>query len=713
MRVKSKVYSLIMATTIALSSCSLSDTRWVPTHYPTARLDTTIIDQYFGQQVADPYRWLENDTSVETSEWVNAQRQLTQEYFSHISFRDTYKQRLEQLYNYERVSYPTYSGGRYFFSKNNGLQNQSVIYTQENLEDSPEVFLDPNKLSEDGTVAYAGMSLSKDGKYAAYCIHRNGSDWTEIYVMDVKTRQLCEDHIKWAKFTGAEWHGNGFYYAAYDAPNAHAYSGKNENHKIYYHTIGTPQSEDILVYENKKKPLYFHSISLSRDEQYIFLMESGQGAGNTLAVRKATDKHGKFTSMAQDMNYFYYPLEVIDGNIYIYTNYQAPKGRLCIAPVSHPEKESWRDLISESKHVISDITFADGHIIVTYDKDAAHHAFVYTMEGKICHEIELPTFGSVAFSARYDRNEIFYSFTSFVYPTTIFRYNIVENKSSVYIAPQTNFKPSEYTTEQVFVTSSDGTKFPIFITYKNGLERNRKNPTLLYGYGGFGVSLNPYFSPVRIAFLEQGGIYVQATLRGGNEYGEEWHQAGTKLRKQNVFDDFISAAEWLIAEGYTSSRYLAINGGSNGGLLVGACVNQRPDLYAVAIPQVGVMDMLRYHKFTIGWNWASDYGTSEESPEMFSYLKAYSPLHNIRSGSNYPAILITTADHDDRVVPAHSFKYAATLQAAETGTQPKLIMIESNAGHGSGKPMSKVLEEQANIYSFIFHNMGIKPKEFK
>jgi len=693
-----------------LSACRQQPARYMPSEYPQARMDSTVVDDYFGTPVPDPYRWLENDTSAETKEWVEAQRQLTADYFRHIPFRDRLKQRLTELQNYERVSAPYKTGGHYFFSKNDGLQNQNVIYIQDSLGAEPRIFLDPNSLSDDGTVAYAGMSVSKDGKYAAYVIHRNGSDWSEIYVMDVAAGQLLDDHIEWAKFTGAEWCGNGFYYAAYDAPDAHAYSGKNENHKIYYHAIGTEQTADKLVYENPAQPYYFHSVQLSKDERYMFLMESGQGAGHTLWIRDLHDpKDRQFRLIAGNMDFFYYPIDIIDGTLYIYTNYHAPKGRICGVPVQSPELDKWQDLVPECNQVISAVNLADGHLIVTYSQDASDHAFVYTMQGERKQEIVFPTFGTVGFSCDYKEHDIFYVFTSFTFPTSVYRYDLERNESSPYIVPKVDFNPEEYKTEQLFVTGKDGTRIPLFLTYKKDLKRDGNNPTYLYGYGGFNISLTPGFAPSRIAFLEKGGIYAHACLRGGNEYGEEWHLAGTKMRKQNVFDDFIAAAEYLIENRYTSPARLAIEGGSNGGLLVGACVNQRPDLFRVAVPCVGVMDMLRYHKFTIGWNWASDYGTSEDSEEMFRYLKGYSPLHTIHSGTDvrYPAILVTTADHDDRVVPAHSFKYAATLQAAQTGTEPKLIRIDSKAGHGAGKPISKRLEEQADIYSFILYNMNL------
>lgn len=699
--------------TLAFVGCNQPKERYSVKEYPQARQDTSVVDDYFGTKVADPYRWLENDTSVETSKWVEAQRVVTDDYLSHIPFRNDLKDRMTQLVNYERVSVPSKRFGRYIFSKNDGLQNQSVIYVQSSLDAEPEVLLDPNRLSDDGTVSLGGISLSNDGKYMAYTIQRSGSDWIEIYVMDMETHELLPDHIEWAKFSGAEWYKDGFFYMAYDRPEqGKEFSNVNENHKVYYHKLGSSQDEDQLFYSNPQQPRYFHQVSLTEDEHYMFLYESGQGAGHTLWIRDLQEPDSQFVQIASDMNYYYSPMDVIDDVLYIFTNYDAPKGRICRVSAKAPQMENWETIIPESENVIAGAQFADGKMIVIYDKDAANHAYVYTLDGEMLHEIALPTFGSVGFSSRYEEPEVFYAFTSFAFPSTSYIYDIESNTSTLFRAPQVDFNPVDFVTELVFVTSKDGTRVPMYLTYKKGLVKDGTNPTFLYGYGGFNITLNPSFSTNRLPFLENGGIYAQMNLRGGNEYGEEWHLAGTKLEKQNVFDDCIACAEYLIANGYTSPNRLALNGGSNGGLLVGAVVNQRPDLFAVAVPQVGVMDMLRYHLFTIGWNWASDYGTSEDDEAMFNALYAYSPLHTIQSGENvhYPAIMVTTADHDDRVVPAHSFKYAATLQAAQTGSEPKIIRIDSKAGHGGGKPISKVLEEQADIYSFILYNMGLEYK---
>lgn len=704
-----KTTLLIMGSMVMLSAC---DTRYKIKEYPKAERDETVVDNYFGTEVADPYRWLENDTSAATMAWVEAERALTNDYLSHIPMRETLKERLTQIADYEKYGVPSKRFGKYFYSKNDGLQNQSVYYMQDANGGEPEVLLDPNTLSDDGTVSLGGMSMSHDGKYLAYTIQRSGSDWVEIYVKDIATKELLPDHIEWAKFTGASWYKDGFFYAAYDKPvEGKEFSNVNENHKIYYHKLGDPQEKDELFYENPKQPRYFHSVGLTEDERYMFLYESGQGAGHTLWIRDMNDKKGKFVQIAFDMDYQYSPIDIIDGKMYIMTNYDAPKGMVCVVDVNDVNKasiENWEVLIPENDNVMVGAQMGAGKMIVTYDKDAANHAYVYELDGTMKHEIQFPTFGSTGIVSRYDEPEIFYAFTSFTFPTTIYRYDIETNKSEVFRAPNVAFNPEDYVTEQVFYTSKDGTRVPMFLTYRKDLKKDGKNPTLLYGYGGFNITLNPGFSTMRIPFLEMGGIYVMANLRGGNEYGEEWHLAGTKLQKQNVFDDFIAAAEYLIDNKYTSPDYLAINGGSNGGLLVGAVVNQRPDLFRVAVPQVGVMDMLRYHMFTIGWNWASDYGTSEDSKEMFEALYAYSPLHTIQSGPDvhYPAIMVTTADHDDRVVPAHSFKYAAELQHAQTGDEPKIIRIDSKAGHGGGKPMAKVIEEQADIYAFILYNIG-------
>ena len=678
--------------------------------YPqTATVDTG--DTYFGVSVPDPYRWLENDTSAATASWVKAQNEITNNYLEHIPFRQDLLKRLTELANYERISAPFKKHGKYYFYKNDGLQNQSVLYVQDALNSEARVFLDPNKLSDDGTVALTSLSFSNNGKYAAYTISRSGSDWREIYVMDVATGSLLDDHITWAKFTDAAWQGDGFYYSAYDAPSkGKEFSNVNEHHKIYYHKLGEPQQNDRLVYENKAYPKRFYTAQVSEDERVLFIYESGEGRGNALFMQDLTQKSAPVVQLASDFDYQYTPIEVIGNRIYFFTNYQAAKNKIMAAELQSPELANWKEVVPEKEQVLSDVRVIGGKLFLTYDKDASNHAYVYDLQGKELQEIELPSLGSVSFNGDKDDEECFFSFTSFTIPGATYKYDVQKNSYELFRAPKVKFHSDDFVTEQVFFTSKDGAKIPMFLTYQKGLKKNGKNPVFLYGYGGFNISLYPSFSINRIPFLENGGIYVQVNLRGGSEYGEDWHVAGTKMQKQNVFNDFIAAAEYLIDNKYTNSQKIAIVGGSNGGLLVGACMTQRPDLFRVAIPQVGVMDMLRYHKFTIGWNWASDYGTSEDSKEMFEYLKGYSPLHNLKKGTKYPATLVTTAAHDDRVVPAHSFKFAATLQACNEGSNPTLIRIDSKAGHGAGKPMSKILEEQADVYGFIMYNLNMKPK---
>lgn len=703
-----QVQILALAMSMTAVSCGVKQSKLV---YPeTAKVDT--VDVYFGTEVPDPYRWLENDTSAATAAWVEAQNKVTNGYLSQIPFREALLKRLTAVSDYEKIGTPFKKHGKYYFFKNDGLQNQSVLYVQDKLDGEPRVFLDPNRLSDDGTVALTGIFFSHNGKYAAYTISRSGSDWTEIYVMDAESGQLLDDHIEWAKFTGAEWQGDGFYYSAYDAPEkGKEFSNMNANHKIYYHKLGTPQSQDKLVYQNPAYPKRFYTCSVSEDETMLFLYESGEGRGNALYVKDLRRNDAPFVAMATDMDYQYSPLEVIGGKIYLFTNHGAPKNRIMVADLAKSELKDWTELVPESEAVLSGAQVIGGKLFLTYDKDASNHAYVYGLDGKQLQEIKLPSLGTVGFSGDKDDKECFFSFTSFTIPGATYKYDMDKNTYELFRAPKVDFDADAFVTEQVFYSSKDGTKIPMFLTYKKDLKKDGTNPVYLYGYGGFNISLNPGFSAMRISFLENGGIYAQVNLRGGGEYGEAWHVAGTKMQKQNVFDDFIAAAEYLIAANYTNKDKIAIVGGSNGGLLVGACMTQRPDLFRVAIPEVGVMDMLRYHKFTIGWNWASDYGTSEDSKEMFEYLKGYSPLHNLKPGTKYPATMVTTADHDDRVVPAHSFKFAATLQACNDGTNPTLIRIDSKAGHGAGKPMSKVLEEQADIYSFIMYNLGMGFKE--
>lgn len=694
---------MTMATVLLSTSASAQGIQ-----YPKADKDGTV-DNYFGTEVADPYRWLEDDTSAKTAAWVEAENKITNAYLSKIPFRQKLLKRLTEVANYEKLSAPRKHHGRWYFYKNDGLQNQYVMYVMDQLGGTPRVFLDPNKLSTDGTVALQGVYFSNNGKYAAYTISRSGSDWQEFYVIDLKTGQLTTDHIEWAKFSGAAWQGDGFYYSAYDAPTqGKEFSNVNEGMKIYYHKIGTPQSDDVLFYQNPAQPKRFYTVSVNEEETMMFLYEDGAGAGNTLFVRDLRKPNSQFIQMTADMDYRYMPLYTEGEKIYLFTNYGAPRNRIMTADINRPGINDWQELIAEQQNVLNNADVINRQLILTYSQDASDHAYLYGLDGRQIREVKLPSVGSVGFTGDEHEPECFYTFTSFTVPGTIYRYDLATGESTLYAKPNVKFQQEDYTSEQVFFQSKDGTRIPMFLTYKKNVKSPR--PVYLYGYGGFNIALVPSFSANRIPFLEQGGIYAQVTLRGGSEYGEEWHLAGTKMQKQNVFDDFIAAAEWLIREGYTTNEKIAIVGGSNGGLLVGACMTQRPDLFRVAIPQVGVMDMLRYHKFTIGWNWASDYGTSEDSREMFEYLRGYSPLHNLKPGTSYPATLVTTADHDDRVVPAHSFKFAATLQECHKGTNPVLIRIDTKAGHGGGKPLAKILEEQADIYSFILYNMGIKFK---
>jgi prolyl oligopeptidase len=671
-----------------------------------------VIDTYFGAKVQDPYRWLENDTSAATAMWVKAQNKVTNDYLNQIPFRNDLKKRLTNLSNYQKYTSPFKKNGQYFYYKNNGLQNQSVLYRQATLTSEPEIMLDPNTLSMDGTVALTNISFSKDGKYLQYSIARSGSDWNEIYVMDAKTKTILPDHILWSKFNGVSWQGNGFYYSAYAAPEkGKEYSNKNEYEKIYYHTVGQLQSEDKLIYENKSFPLRECGSRTTEDEKYLIVYETETTTGNSLMVKDLSDPTAQFIQLATGFDNDYSLVENVDNKLYILTNWKAPKNRIVQVDLSNPARENWKVIIPETENVLVSATIVGGIVLTDYMKDATNFASAFDLTGKKLYDVQLPGLGSLSgLSGDKNDNEAFYIFSSYTFPPTIYRFDVLKNISTVFQKAEVAFRVEDYVSEQVFYSSKDGTKVPMSVTYKKGMTRNGKNPLMLYGYGGFNISLNPTFSVNRIPFLENGGIYVVANIRGGGEYGEAWHLAGTKMKKQNVFDDFIAAAEYLIANGYTNSKKLAIDGGSNGGLLVGACMTQRPELFAVAIPEVGVLDMLRYHQFTIGWSWSSDYGTSEESKEMFEYLKAYSPLHNIAKGKKYPATMVMTGDHDDRVVPAHSFKFAATLQAENTNNNPTFIRIDSKAGHGAGKPIGKIIDAQTDLWSFVMFHLGMKPK---
>lgn len=680
-------------------------------NYPNTRKSDQV-DDYHGVKVADPYRWLEDDNSAETGAWVKAENEVTFAYLNKIPYRAQVKTRLEQLYNYTRYTPPVHRGDYLIFSKNDGLQNQNVLYVQKGLEGAPELLLDPNKFSADGTTRLAFYEPSWDGRYMAYGTSPGGSDWEEGRVMEIATRKVLPDDLKWIKVSQIAWAGDGFYYSRYPEPEeGHALSSKNEFHQIYYHRVGTPQSSDELIYEDKKNPERFHFAGTTEDGRYAFLIvtDNGQGKkGNSLYFRETASKDKKFIPIVSEItDDSFSPLEDVDGKFLIQTNRNAPNGRIALY---NPADSSWTDVVPEQPNVIDFAGTAGGKLILSYLKDVASRVYVYSLTGKLENEIKLPGAGTtLAFQGIRGDQNLFFAFTSPIYPSTVFRYDIATKQLTVYRAPQLpGFSPDDYQTKQIFYTSKDGTRVPMFITSKKGLELNGKNPTLLYGYGGFDISETPVFRPLVLGLLEQGFVFASANLRGGGEYGEKWHDAGSKLRKQNVFDDCIAAAEWLIANKYTSTERLAINGASNGGLLVGAVINQRPDLFRVAVPQVGVMDMLRFQKFTIGWNWIDDYGSSDK-PDEFKALYAYSPIHNIRSGVKYPATLITTADHDDRVVPAHSFKYAATLQALASHDNPVLIRIETNSGHGASST-TKAIEITADCYTFIFYNLGVTPK---
>ncbi|MCE7065389.1 prolyl oligopeptidase family protein [Dyadobacter sp. CY326] len=674
--------------------------------YPTTkRIDHT--DDYHGVKVSDPYRWLEDDRSAETGEWVKAQYAVTFGYLDKIPFKGKIFQDLEKAYNYPKYSAPRKKGDFYYFYKNDGLQNQAVLYRQKGENGSPEVVLDPNKLSADGTTRLTVFSLSKDGNHAVLGFSKGGSDWQEYQVMDMKNLSMLSDKIEWVKISGAAWQENGFYYSRYPKPEGSALAAKNENHQVFFHKIGTSQNEDKLIFEDAANPQRFHTVGTTEDEQYAVLTVSDRGKGkdgNGLWVLKKGET--AFKPIKEEITNFQYGvIENVGNDFLIETNENAPNSKVLL----YVEKDkSWKTILPEKPEPLLGAGVAGGKLFASYSKDVSSRAYVYSMDGKLENEVKLPGLGTASgFGGEREDSFVFYTYTSFNYPPTIFKYDIASKKSAVFREPEVSFKPEDYETEQVFYPSKDGTKIPAFITYKKGLKRDGSNPTILYGYGGFNISLTPAFSPTRIPFLDQGGIFVQANLRGGSEYGEKWHEQGMKLKKQNVFDDFIAAAEFLIKEKYTSPERLAIQGGSNGGLLVGAVMNQRPELFKVAFPAVGVMDMLRFHKFTIGWNWIADYGSSDNAEE-FKVLHAYSPLHNIKEGGKYPATMITTADHDDRVVPAHSFKYAAELQAkaGASSTNPLLIRIDTNSGHGASNT-KKALETQADIYAFLFWNVGL------
>jgi prolyl oligopeptidase len=702
------VYS-ILGILLLVSACNQEESQVVGNYPETKTIDH--VDTYFGVEVADPYRWLEDDRSEETGAWVAAENKVTFAYLNNIPFRDKIKSRLEHLLDYERVYAPEKHGKYNYYYRNDGLQNQNVLYRQSIDAGSEEVFLDPNKFKEDGTISLASTSFTKDGSLMGYLISEGGSDWRKAIIINTETREIVGDTLKDIKFSGLSWQGNDeFYYSSYDKPKGSELSEMTQEHKVYFHKLGTPQSDDKLIFGGENQIRRYAFAYLTEDERYLVLTAATSTSGNELYIRDLQTVGSELVQVVNNFDTDQYVMDNDGTTLFIHTNLDATNNRIVKVDATAPEPENWQDLIAETSMVMSAST-AGKKIFAFYLEDAKTKVLQYAQSGELEREVELPGLGTArGFGGEVGDEEIYYSFTSFTSPSAIYKYNIASGESYDYRKPKVDFDPDDYETKQVFYTSKDGTAVPMFIVYKKGIELNGKNPTYLYGYGGFNISLRPSFSTSRIVWLENGGIYAQPNLRGGGEYGEEWHLAGTKMQKQNVFDDFIAAAEYLIAEGYTSSKYLAIAGGSNGGLLVGATMTQRPDLAQVAFPAVGVMDMLRYNKFTAGAGWAFDYGTAEDSKEMFEYLKGYSPLHNLEPNTAYPATMVTTADHDDRVVPAHSFKFAATLQKANTGSNPVLIRIETDAGHGAGTPISKAIEQAADRYSFAWYNMGVIPE---
>lgn len=673
--------------------------------YPeTKKVDT--VDTYFGEQIADPYRWLEDDRSAATEAWVKAQNEVTFGYLEKIPFRKQLKERMEKLWNYEKISAPFKEGNYTYFYKNNGLQNQSVLYRKDQ-NGKEKIFLDPNTFSKDGTTSLGGINFSKDGSLVAYAISEGGSDWRKVIVLKADTKEIIGDTIVDVKFSGLSWYKNeGFYYSSYDKPKGSELSAKTDQHKLYFHKLGTAQKEDKIIFGLNEKRRYVGGY-VTDDENYLIISASTSTSGNELYY-KDLSKNGPIVNLVNNFNNDHSVIDNIGTKFYLVTNYNAPNKKIVTFDLSNPKMENWVDFIPETENVLSPST-GGGYIFAEYMKDAVSFVQQYNYDGKLIRDIKLPGIGTAGgFGGKKEETTLYYSFTNYITPGTIYSFEAKSGKSSVYQKPKVDFKSEDYESKQVFYTSKDGTKVPMIITFKKGTNLDGKNPTMLYAYGGFNVSLTPAFSIANAVWLENGGIYAVANLRGGGEYGKKWHDAGTQMQKQNVFDDFIAAAEYLIKEKYTSSDFLAIKGGSNGGLLVGATMTQRPELMKVAIPQVGVLDMLRYHTFTAGAGWAYDYGTAEQSKEMFEYLKGYSPVHNVKAGTQYPATMVTTGDHDDRVVPAHSFKFAAELQAKQTGNNPTLIRIDVNAGHGAGKSTEAIINEQVDIQAFSLFNMGIR-----
>ena len=697
--------------TVAAIACSLSMNAQMrdkqEKKYPETRKADNV-DTYFGTNVPDPYRWLEDDRSEETAQWVKSQNEVTFDYLSKIPFRDAIKSRLEELWNYERIGAPFDEGSYTYYYKNNGLQNQSVLYRKDK-NGKEEVFLDPNALSKDGTTSLGGVNFTKDGSLAAYSISEGGSDWRKVFVMDTKTKKIVGETIVDVKFSGISWKGNeGFYYSSYEKPKGSELSAKTDEHKLYYHKLGTPQSQDKVIFGNDQKRRYVGGY-VTEDQKYLVISAANSTSGNELYIKDLTKPDSKIIALTGD---FDSDSSIIDNNgstLYIATNYKAPNMRIVTVDAANPQQANWKDLIPETKDVLSPST-GGGYIFAEYMQDAVSVVKQYDYNGKLVRNIELPGVGTAGgFGGKKEETVLYYSFTNYVTPGSIYSYDPKTGKSTIYQKPKVDFNSEDYVSKQIFYTSKDGTKIPMIITHKKGLRLDGNNPTILYGYGGFNISLTPAFSISNAVWMENGGIYAVANLRGGGEYGKDWHDSGTKMHKQNVFDDFIAAGEYLIANNYTSSDYLAIRGGSNGGLLVGTVMTQRPDLMKVALPAVGVLDMLRYHTFTAGAGWAYDYGTAEDSSEMFDYLKGYSPVHNVKEGVKYPATLVTTGDHDDRVVPAHSFKFAAALQDKQSGENPVMIRIGVKAGHGAGKSVAQTIAEEADVQAFTLQNMGVGP----
>lgn len=695
----------VILSTMIISSSLLSFGQSAIKYPATKKIDK--VDVYFGNSIPDPFRWLEDDRSAETAEWVKEQNKVTFDYLAAIPFRNTIKARMEKLWNYEKVSAPFKEGDYTYYYKNNGLQNQSVMYRKD-AKGTEELFLDPNTFSKDATTSLDGVSFSKDGSLVAYSISEAGSDWRKVIFIDAKTKQSIGEPLVDVKFSGLSWKGNeGIFYSSYEKPKGSELSAKTDQHRLFFHKLGTKQAEDAILFGDQEKRRYVGGY-VSDDNRYLFISAANSTSGNELYLKDLSVPNSPIVSIHKGFEYDVDVLDNIGTTLFIVTNLKAPNKRIVTVDVANPGVENWKDLIPETEQVLNPSTGA-GYIFANYMKDAVSVVKQFDYKGKLIRTIALPGVGTASgFGGKAKDKELYFSFTNYVTPGTTYIFFPDSGKSSVYVKPKVDFVSENYESKQVFFTSKDGTKVPMIITHKKGLQLNGKNPTILYGYGGFNVSLTPSFSIANAVWLEMGGIYAVANMRGGGEYGKKWHDAGTKMQKQNVFDDFIAAGEYLIAQKYTSSDFLAIRGGSNGGLLVGAVMTQRPDLMKVALPAVGVLDMLRYHTFTAGAGWAYDYGTAEDSKEMFNYLKGYSPVHNVKSGVKYPATLVTTGDHDDRVVPAHSFKFAAELQEKQTGSNPVLIRIETNAGHGAGKPVSKTIEEAADIQAFTLFNMGFK-----